>query len=73
MRMQEYNHEELSAELVAALATGGTVIKFPSPLNVLKDTYDHICYWARSDEYQHLMTDSPAARLSRHRRRSLPA
>jgi hypothetical protein len=30
---------------------------------VLKDTYDHSCYWARSDEYCHLLTDSPTARL----------
>jgi hypothetical protein len=43
------------------LATGGAVIKCPSPLNVLKDIYDHSCYWARSDEYQHLMTDLPWA------------
>ena len=35
------------------LAAGGSVIKFPSPLNVLKDTYDHSCHWARSTEYQH--------------------
>jgi hypothetical protein len=26
------------------LATGGAAIKCPSPLNVLKDTYDHSCY-----------------------------
>jgi hypothetical protein len=26
------------------LAMGGKVIKSPSPLNVLKDTYDHSCY-----------------------------
>jgi hypothetical protein len=42
---------------------GESVIKYSSPLNVLKDTYDHICYWARSDEYQHSITDSPTARL----------
>ena len=39
----------------AGLKTGGTAIKYPSPLNVLKDTHD------RSDEYQHLLTDSPTA------------
>jgi hypothetical protein len=32
-----------------------------SPLNVLKGTYDHRCYRARSDEYQHVMADPPAA------------
>ena len=26
------------------LAEGDTIIKCPSPLNVLKDTYDHSCY-----------------------------
>jgi hypothetical protein len=42
------------------LARGKSVIKRPSPLNVLKDTYGHSCYLARSvaDEYQHFMTDS---------------
>jgi hypothetical protein len=44
-----------------SLAAGESVIKCPSPLNVLKDTYDHSCYGARSDEYQHLMIDSPTA------------
>jgi hypothetical protein len=43
-------------------APGEYAIKCPSPLNVLKDTYDHSWYCARSDEYQHLMTDSPGAR-----------
>ena len=42
----------------ARLATGESVIKCPSPLNVLKATHDHSCYWARSDEYQRLMIDS---------------
>ena len=28
---------------------------------MLKYTYDHSFYGARSDEYQHLMTDSPVA------------
>jgi hypothetical protein len=32
---------------------------------VLKDTYDHSCYWARLDEYWHLMTDSPVATAGR--------
>jgi hypothetical protein len=27
----------------AALAPGESVIKYESPLNVLKDTYDHSC------------------------------
>ena len=31
-------------------------------IDVLKDTYDHSCDRARSDECQHLMTGSPAAR-----------
>ena len=44
-----------------ALAGGESVIKCPSPLNVLKYIYDHSCYSARSDEYQHLMTDLPVA------------
>ena len=26
------------------LEWGESVIKYPSPLNVLKDTYDHSCY-----------------------------
>ena len=38
------------------------VVKRPSPLSVRKDTYDHSFYWARSDEYKHVMTDSPRAR-----------
>jgi hypothetical protein len=40
------------------------VIKCWYSLNVLKDTYDHSCYLARSYEYQHLMADSPAARAA---------
>ena len=44
-----------------SLATGDTVIKGPSPLNVLKDAYNHSCCRARSYEYNHLMTDSPGA------------
>jgi hypothetical protein len=44
-----------------AVAVGEFVIKCPSPLNVPKYTYDHICCWARSDEYQRVMTDPPAA------------
>jgi hypothetical protein len=55
----------------ARLGVGGKVIKCKSPLNVRKDTYDDSCYRARSDEYQRLMTVSPAARrdapLPRHR------
>jgi hypothetical protein len=39
----------------APLAAGESVTKCPSPLN-------HICYRACSDEYQHFMTASPAAR-----------
>ena len=31
----------------ARLAEGGSAIKYKSPLNVLTDTYDHICYRAR--------------------------
>ena len=38
------------------LALGVKVMKCPSLSNVLKDTYDHSCYRARADEYQHLMT-----------------
>ena len=44
------------------IAPGESVIKYTSPLNVLKDTYDYSCCLARSDEYNHLMTDSPWAR-----------
>jgi hypothetical protein len=41
----------------------------PSPLNVLKYTYDHSGHWARLDEYLHLMSDdSPTARQPRNRR-----
>jgi hypothetical protein len=49
---------------LAAVAMGGNAIKCPSPLNVPKDTCDHSCYLARSDEYPHLMTPPPTARLS---------
>jgi hypothetical protein len=31
-------------------------------MNVLNNSYDRMYRWARVDEYQHLMTDSPAAR-----------
>ena len=48
-------------------AQGESVIKYKSPLNVLKDTYDYSCCLARAGEYHHLMTDSPGAR--RHPRR----
>ena len=44
-----------------ALAEGGSVITYKIPLNVLEDTYDHSCYWARSDGYRPLMAASPAA------------
>ena len=50
------------AGLAARLAVGGEVIEYKSPLSVRKDTYDHSCYRARSDEYCHFMTDSPTAR-----------
>jgi hypothetical protein len=43
------------------LARGESVIKYKSPLNVLKDTYDYSCCLARSYEYNHLRTDSPGA------------
>ena len=46
-------HRRLRRHLAAA---GESVIKLPSPLNVLNNNYD------RSDEYEHLMTDSAAAR-----------
>jgi hypothetical protein len=48
--------------LVATLARGESVIKYKSPLNVLKDAYDYSCCLARSYEYNHLMTDPPGAR-----------
>ena len=35
------------------LAVGESFIKCPSTLNVIKDTYDHSCHGARSDEYRH--------------------
>jgi hypothetical protein len=50
---------------------GESVITCPSPLNVLKYTYDHSCYGARSDEYQHLMPASPRG-YYRPRWRSTP-
>ena len=37
------DHPDAVADRVR-LAQGESVIKSPSPLNVLKDTYDHICY-----------------------------
>jgi hypothetical protein len=43
------------------LAEGGPVIKYKSSLNVLEDIHGHSCYRARSDEYWHLMADSPGA------------
>ena len=36
--------EAITNLLTALLAAGESVIKRPSPLNVLKDTYDHSCY-----------------------------
>jgi hypothetical protein len=47
---------------------GESVIKYRSPLNVLKDTYDYSCCLARSYEYNHLMTDSPGAIATREER-----
>jgi hypothetical protein len=44
-----------------AVAVGESVIKYPSPLNVPKYTYDRSCCWARSDEHQRVMADPPAA------------
>ena len=32
-------------------------------LSALKDTYNYSCFLARLDEYRHLMTYSPSARL----------
>ena len=51
----------LPSHLVAHLnlARGGSAIQYKSPLNALKDTYDHSCCLAHSYEYDHLMTDSP--------------
>jgi hypothetical protein len=43
------------------VAEGESAIKCPPPLNVLEDTYDRSCCWARSDGYQHLMAVSPGA------------
>jgi hypothetical protein len=48
----------------AVVAEGEYVIKYKSPLNVLKDTYDHSWCLARSYEYNHLMTDSPWASVA---------
>jgi hypothetical protein len=56
--------------LEAYLATGDTVIKGPSPLNVSKYTYNRSYYLARSDEHQHLTTDSPMARRTTARVRA---
>jgi hypothetical protein len=39
----------------APLALDVKVTKCPPPLNVLKDTYDHSCYWSHSYGYQHFM------------------
>ena len=36
------------AARLARLARGEPVIKYKPPLNVLKDTYDHSCFLARS-------------------------
>ena len=44
-----------------AIAAGGKVIKCRYPLDVIKYTYDHSCYLARWDEYQHFMTLPPTA------------
>jgi hypothetical protein len=49
------------------IAEGESVIKYKSPLNVLKDTYDYSCCLARSYEYNHLMTDPPGAALAASR------
>jgi hypothetical protein len=45
------------------LAEGASVIKYKSLLNVLKDTHDHSWCLARSYKCNHLMADSPRARL----------
>ena len=37
------NENEVPGVLSGGLAVGDTVIKRPSPLNVLKDAYDHSC------------------------------
>jgi hypothetical protein len=50
---------------------GGSVIKCPSSLNVLKDAYNHSCYRARSYEYNHVVTDSPRANPAPVRRARL--
>jgi hypothetical protein len=41
-RLQAMVHE--LEHSLAQVAAGESVIKFPSPLNVLKDTYNHRCY-----------------------------
>ena len=47
----------------AQVCSRGRVCHYvPISLNVLKEIYDHSCYRARSDEYQHLMTDLPTRR-----------
>ena len=53
------------------VAQGGSVIKWPSPLNVRKYAYNRSCYRARSGEYQHLMTGSPRATAVRRVRWSV--
>ena len=39
-----YEKPNVAMMLAAGLAAGASVIKRPSPLNVLKYTYDHSCY-----------------------------
>jgi hypothetical protein len=53
----------------AGAAAGWSVIKCATPLSVRKDTNDHSWYWTRAGAYQHLMADSPRARLERERER----
>ena len=60
-------------ESSCCLAAGESGIKCPSPLNVLKDTHNHSCHSARSDENQHLMTDSPTATAAGAPPRAAPA
>ena len=43
-REQRIWRAEVGALQEAALAMGESVIKYKSPLNVLKDTYDYSCY-----------------------------
>ena len=61
----------LTGNASADIAEGESVIKYKSPLNVLKDTYDYSCCLARSYEYNHLMTDSPGARVAVEQARGL--